>query len=633
MITGCNESLDSLASAVNSRKGARCWFHHLPLTLVLLYGFLLKDMEAGQVPGILHFQGRIITNGAPFNGPGRFKFALVTTNSTPITLWSQDGSSVAGSEPIGAISLNLSRGLYSVGLGDLSVAGMSQPIVPEIFSNNSVWLRVWFDDEVHGSELLVPDERIGASAYALMASTVPDGSITSNHLAPDALRADRLQGVLNPLNLPGDVALKSVDLLNLSNQLVQSFSTVVQDLRSTLAEVTNRLSSIDLPGVALASSSPSDPGLLGHGYLPFYQFPVPDWTSGSSVGEPDACFDFGGGWTGELLLVWGGNLGGANNYSGRGAAYSPSANVWTSFSEVGSPTPRARPMTAWSGLDFIVWGGYGLTGYLASGAVYRPSVNQWRPISPVSAPSERERAVAGWTGSRFLVWGGRNSRGTLASGALYDPVAEVWSPLISSNQPSARYSAGSLSTLNRLFIWGGGPVVAGTRGTGAFLNIDGEGLPVSWTGMNTAGAPLARIGHTLAWTGTRLLIWGGQDTLNIPLNDGASYDPVSDRWTALSSLNAPSARSYHSAVWTGSEMVIFGGQSGSKTLGDGAAYDPVADRWRPLENGGSPQSRSGSLTVWTSRELLFFGGTSSGIPLNALQRVIPSPPWTLYRKP
>jgi hypothetical protein len=614
-------------------KPARPIFLNLTVVLALVASPWCGLLWAAAVPGILHFQGRVTTNGIPFHGTGQFKFALVTTNSGPVSLWSQDGSSVGGGEPTSAVGLPVARGLYSVGLGDTSVSGITQIISPSVFTNASVWLRVWFDDGVHGSELLLPDERIGSVAYALVASTVPDGSISASQLAPDALRADRIQGILNPVNLPGDVAFKSPDLQSLSNQLVQQFTASLQDLRTSLLDPSNHLSGLDLPGLTLASPNPADAQWIGRGFHPFYLLPAPEWKTGSISGEPDARFDFGGVWTGDAFLVWGGNLGGVNNYSGQGGSYVPTSDTWTPIGDTDSPSPRARPMVAWTGLDFIVWGGYRQTGYLNSGGAYRPSAGQWRSVSTTGAPTERDRAVAGWIGSRFLVWGGRNSHGALSSGGLYDPVADVWSSLLAINQPEARYSAASVFTTNRVLLWGGAPVATSGPGTGSILNLDGNGMPTGWTTMRTSGAPSARVGHAAVWTGTKLLIWGGQNSSGAPLGDGACYDPVADSWTALTSSNAPSARAYHSAVWTGTEMVLFGGQSGSTTLGDGAAYDPGLGRWRPLVNGGQPQTRTGSLGVWTSQELLVFGGTSSGTPIHALQRVVPASPWTLYRKP
>jgi len=515
---------------------------------------------------------------------------------------------------------------------------MSAPLKNTVFSTSPLWIRIWFDDGVNGSELLSPDQPIGSVGYAFLAAAVPDGTISSNQLAPDALRADRIQGVVKPSNLPGDVAYRSTDLSSLSNQLAQSFSSRLQDLSAQLAAISNQVANTtasqpDLPGQTFASPDPADPQLMGHGYQPFYQLTSPDWGNGNSSEEPDARYDFGGIWTGESLMVWGGNLGGVNNYSHQGGSYSPKSDTWTAMGDTDSPAPRARPLTAWTGLDFIVWGGYGQPGYLGNGGRYRPSTGQWLGISETGAPSSRDRAVAVWTGSRFLVWSGRNSGGVPTDGVLYDPNSDSWSPLALTNQPSPRYSAAFAFATNALFIWGGLPVPASGPGTGAILGIGTNGIPTKWTAISGMGAPSARVGHSALWTGTKLIIWGGQNNSNVPLGDGASYDPIADTWSALSRSNAPSARSFHAAVWTGTEMVIYGGESGSGTLADGSAYDPAAGRWRPFLNGGSPQSRSHSPGVWTSRELLLFGGTSFGTPINAIQRVVPAPPWTLYRKP
>ena len=49
--------------------------------------------------------------------------------------------------------------------------------------------------------------------------------------------------------------------------------------------------------------------------------------------------------------------------------------------------------------------------------------------------------------------------------------------------------------------------------------------------------------------------------------DGVSishYDPADDAWTTSGlDSDVPYARAYHSAIWTGSEMIVFGGQSSS----------------------------------------------------------------------
>ena len=132
-----------------------------------------------QVPQMINYQGRVAVGNPPvnFDGNGAFKFALVDgTGST--SYWSNDGTSAVGSEPTAAVTLPVTKGLYSVLLG----ANMTA-IPNTVFANPDVRLRVWFDDGVNGSQLLTPDQRIAAVGYAMVASTVPDGAITSDKLA------------------------------------------------------------------------------------------------------------------------------------------------------------------------------------------------------------------------------------------------------------------------------------------------------------------------------------------------------------------------------------------------------------------------------------------------------------------
>ena len=80
-----------------------------------------------------------------------------------------------------------------------------------------------------------------------------------------------------------------------------------------------------------------------------------------------------------------------------------------------------------------------------------------------------------------------------------------------------------------------------------------------WTAISTTNEPSRRGGHTAVWTGTEMIVWGGEGMGFIGLNSGRRYDPSTDSWTATSTTNAPEARYYHTAVWTGSEMIVWGG--------------------------------------------------------------------------
>ncbi|RYD84570.1 MAG: hypothetical protein EOP84_05130 [Verrucomicrobiaceae bacterium] len=163
--------------------------------LILALAVLLAAVApiTAQVPQILNYQGRISVGTAPFTGTGQFRFALVNGDGTT-TYWSNDGTSSAGGSPTAAVALPVVNGLYMVPLGDTTISGML-PVPATVFANGDVRLRVWFDDgTANGSQLLSPDQRIAAVGYAMMAGTVPDGSITAAKIATGQTLATDISG-------------------------------------------------------------------------------------------------------------------------------------------------------------------------------------------------------------------------------------------------------------------------------------------------------------------------------------------------------------------------------------------------------------------------------------------------------
>jgi len=84
----------------------------------------------------------------------------------------------------------------------------------------------------------------------------------------------------------------------------------------------------------------------------------------------------------------------------------------------------------------------------------------------------------------------------------------------------------------------------------------------TWTATSTTNAPTARSGHTAVWTGSEMIVWGGDDGSGVYFNTGGRYNPSTDNWTPTSLSNAPDRRDGHTAVWTGSEMIVWGGYNG-----------------------------------------------------------------------
>jgi hypothetical protein len=117
-----------------------------------------------------------------------------------------------------------------------------------------------------------------------------------------------------------------------------------------------------------------------------------------------------------------------------------------------------------------------------------------------------------------------------------------------------------------MVIWGG--VGAADLGDG------GRYDPAlnAWQPVSATGAPSARDLHTAVWTGTRMLVWGGQDATS-ELNTGARYNPVADAWSAMSLAGAPEGRDSHRAVWVGGGlMIVWGGEDATAVVGSGGRY-------------------------------------------------------------
>src|SRR6266576_900561 len=70
----------------------------------------------------------------------------------------------------------------------------------------------------------------------------------------------------------------------------------------------------------------------------------------------------------------------------------------------------------------------------------------------------------------------------------------------------------------------------------------------TWTATsNTINTPSARGAHTAVWTGTEMIVWGGNGQNGSYPNTGGRYNPVTNSWTATSTINAPEGRGGHTA--------------------------------------------------------------------------------------
>ena len=343
-------------------------------------------------------------------------------------------------------------------------------------------------------------------------------------------------------------------------------------------------------------------------------------------------------WTGQELLVWGGQSGPHGGVlHGDGAAYDPARQAWRRLPR--SPlTPRVEAAAVWTGRELIVWGGYDRLGRGAlhtagDGAAYDPARRTWRRLPPAPL-SARAYATAVWTGREVLVVGGvpavRTDRGRgVTDAAAYDPVRERWRRLAASPRLRGPLVAQHLVwTGARLLVWSDWEqvhrsAVTLTDGQQAIREEGRDGVDVwaydpaadRWTVLPAASGQPA-LGGALVWTGREVLSVAGRPYHGPPLdrNPGARYDPARNRWQPLADGPLDTA-ALPATLWTGAALVVWNSESERRgdprtafQSGDGAAWDPGRDRWhrlpRPRSTGGH-----GSVAVWTGRLVLVWGGT------------------------
>ena len=581
---------------------------------LFLVMFLMPADLVWSVPLELTYQGRVYLADAPFEGVGSFKFALLDEDGASV--WSNDGSSVAGSEPAGGVALPVTRGSYAIRLGDESLSGM-EPISAGVFDAEALFLRIWFKAGSNPFALLTPDRALGSVAFSIKAASADYATIAGTvETLPEINATDITSGTMSDARIGSDIAR------------VSALTSQVAALQSQIDALAGQSGLTTSVSIVVASKDASDSALLAAGYRRFSTLSSDGWANGSSDGQPGGRSGHASVWTGNHLIVWGGEVA-SSVFSNTGGIYNTAADSWTAVSNLDAPSARARHSAVWTGSEMLVWGGLNGGGYLADGKRFDPDTQLWTPMGSTNVPSARAGQITIWTGEKLVVWGGINGDGLLADGAIYDPDANLWAALPTSGAPAARQAAAAGWTGSEIVIFGG-TGIGGDLANGAQLNFSG-GNPTTWQALSTTNAPTARSGHSAVWDGENVLIFGGEGA-GSALGDGFAYDPTGNSWSALSNDSAPSARAGHSAVWTGSELVVFGGETVSGATSDGFAYDPESDSWRSV-SGGSPLARTEAIAHWTGDELIIFGGKDGAARLSSLQRIDANPTLHLFRAP
>jgi N-acetylneuraminic acid mutarotase len=289
------------------------------------------------------------------------------------------------------------------------------------------------------------------------------------------------------------------------------------------------------------------------------------------------------------------------------------------------PDYREYHTAVWTGTEMIVWGGSNGC-CMNTGDRYNPSTDTWSTASAgANCPYPRMYHTAVWTGTEMIIWGGigpwsgPGSCGAAAyvmnTGGRYNPSTDTWVATSTGNNcPKWRFRHSAVWTGTEMIIWGG-ETDAWSNPT--IFNNGGRYNPSSnsWVAISTgSGCPVKRYSHTAVWTGTEMIIWGGCITSSPQYtNTGGRYDPATDTWIGTSTgIYCPSIRSNAAAVWTGTEMIVWGGGTNLIKYNDGGRYDPATDSWTATSTGANcPSARSSYTVVWTEADMIVWGGANT----------------------
>jgi N-acetylneuraminic acid mutarotase len=308
-----------------------------------------------------------------------------------------------------------------------------------------------------------------------------------------------------------------------------------------------------------------------------YDLATDSWQPTATAGAPSARMLHTAIWTGTQILMWGGQNGSTGFRTG--GRYNPVTNAWTATATAGAPAARSSHSAVWTGSEMIVWGGSGNSSpWLKTGGRYNPTTNTWTATSTAGAPSPRSLHTAVWTGSQMVVWGGATATFDTNTGGRYDPATNTWVPTSTTGAPEARNAAAGVWTGSKVLIWGGS-TYDGTytvHRTGALYDPVAD----TWTPTTLANAPSAREFFAYAWTGNTFIVWGGctvDPTCGDSTYTGGQYTPSSDTWIATELTGAPNARGKTVGVWTGTELIVWGGETNDSSTftNTGGRYTPV----------------------------------------------------------
>jgi hypothetical protein len=186
--------------------------------------------------------------------------------------------------------------------------------------------------------------------------------------------------------------------------------------------------------------------------------------------------------------------------------------------------------------------------------------------------------------------------------------------------PSARLLFASVWTGSEFIVWGGGAITSGWT----FFQSGGRYDPETdtWTATSLVNAPEGRARFASVWTGEEMFAWGGctGSSCVVDVHTGGLYNPGTDTWTATTTDHVIEGREFHTMVWTGSEVIVWGGQTnrnGYTHIGGRYLFSTPVNT-APQANLDSFDVQSGAVLLVLAPGVLANDSDANGDPLTAV---------------
>jgi hypothetical protein len=295
-------------------------------------------------------------------------------------------------------------------------------------------------------------------------------------------------------------------------------------------------------------------------------------------------------WTGEEIVVWGGEAGGDPiSGLGDGAAFNPTANSWRLIAE--SPlSPRTSHVAAWTGDEMLIVGGFGQR----DGAAYDPARDAWRSIPdppvPLEAPDRYQSAGSVWTGQELIIW-------DISSGQIvaYTPDVDTWRALpsidLTGDTGVLRWTGDALYA----FADDGSDHPSGVALGSARLNQEGGWDSIAPADFSTDDLIVGADATLTVWAGEQFIAWtsSGTDAKTMKLT------PADASWTETDPVPVHPCEGQGEPTQPGPLVTAFDWCDSSILV-----LHPDTGAWTTSKAIGYPTAR---YTVWAGPELINWG--------------------------